>query len=478
MNTAEFIKHCDSLLRAGRVSETARHLRELNTRQIPASLRIDAAKLCRRAGLPALGLKILAPHLKDVLASLNYKGHEAILLQRVGVLEESLKILGRLDGGTFAEVFLYTAFGHIARWDYAAAENRLREYIRLQKDPYQNLVGRVNLAAALVHCRRSAEADPLLEEILEQAEHYGYDRLAANSHELKAELRVSEGRLLEAEAHLIKARATLSDARVHDQLFIEMRQAQIDSIRSSNTKALTEFRALASERADWESVRETDLQLLKLKHEPERFQRLIAGTPHQAYRLRVLRELGLDHSPAGEIRLGTFSGPQIDLARASLNGKPIPPAIARMIGALVRDLYRPRPAGALFWEIYPGEHFDIFTSPNRIHRLVLRTRRYLEKEKLPLEIDQTKGSYSLRILGACGILTTGMEPEERTNAHVFVQRARTVLTQDLAYTNEDFRLAVGLEKSQVNSLLAQSQSAGLIRVLGKGRGTRYRFVPN
>src|SRR4051812_1525336 len=124
MDYIQFIQSCDDLLRAGRINDVVRKLKKINSRQIDDRQRLPIARLCRRAGVASLGLKIMAPLVREALADLNYRGLEAsiaeyaILLQRNGVTEEALKILKRLDPKVVPEANLYTAFCYVSRWDY------------------------------------------------------------------------------------------------------------------------------------------------------------------------------------------------------------------------------------------------------------------------------------------------------------------------------------------------------------------------
>lgn len=121
-------------------------------------------------------------------------------------------------------------------------------------------------------------------------------------------------------------------------------------------------------RHDWESLREADYFELKIAFNDGLFRALIAGTPHAAYRARVANDLGRAWTPSSSSRFRRLS---------------IPPRgqIAAVVKALPRDRYSPPGIGALFAEIFPQEHFNVFTSPNRVHQLLFRAREWLRDSR-------------------------------------------------------------------------------------------------
>jgi hypothetical protein len=483
MKNHELVKECDDLLRAGRVQEAARKLRQVNTRQVPDNQRLSLAKLTRRTSMPVLGLRLLAPMLKTSIARFDFRAVEsevaeyAILLQRVGVRDESRKILEHLDARIVPEVNLYLGFECVARWNYNGSIPHLEEYVRSQTDPYAQLIGKVNMAAAFVHTRQAKEAQNILLEIQETAHEKGFARIQANAFELSAELKIHLRELDSATEDLRKAREILGDGRVHDQLFIRKREAQIEALNAKSGESLLELRSEAEVRGEWEIVREADLELLKIKPDEKLLSKLYAGTPFPHYRERIEKELSLETKPSLEFHWGNKKGPELNLLTGHLDELSLSHVLHRAFAALTRDLYRPRPVGALFSEIYPEQHFDVFTSPGRVHQLILRSRAFLKETKAPFAIDCHCQLYSLELSGPGGVrMGQALEPRELSQAQVFTRRLREHLGGGMAYTNEEFRSASGLEKSQVNALIMESEKEGLIRVLGKGRGTRYRLV--
>ena len=484
MDAAFLIKNCDELLRAGRIHEVVRELKKVNTRQVESKWRLSLAKLCRRAGVVKLGLKILAPLVREAIAKLDYRGLEkeiaeyAILLQRNGVVSEAIKILQRLDMNKVPEANLYIAFCLVSRWEYSGSIPYLKAYIESQQEPYSKLIGEVNLAAAYVHTDDAERAESLLASIISKARENSYERLEANAYDLFANLKLKTGELELAENYLQAARKILRNERVHDQLFVQLSQCLIESIKDQSTASLEALKTEAHARFEWESVREAELSILKIKLDEKRLNYLFAGTPHAAYRDRILKELNVKYTPPLTHYLGTHEGPQLDLVTGELNEIALSPAVVKMLSALLRDFYCPRTVGALFSEVYPGEHFDIFTSPNRVHQLVLRTRKVLAEHNFPLQIDQAGETYRPQLVGSGGVLVKQISAESLTAAQLILERAKIVLPADTAFSNAEFGEAVGLKKSQVNCLLAECRREGLIRSIGKGRGIHYRFVSN
>ena len=69
LDYADLAKLCDADIRGGHVERVAKHLSKLDILNVPRSWRQPLAKLCRRAGLYANGLKLLHPLLPIAGAS-------------------------------------------------------------------------------------------------------------------------------------------------------------------------------------------------------------------------------------------------------------------------------------------------------------------------------------------------------------------------------------------------------------------------
>lgn len=214
----------------------------------------------------------------------------AVLLQKFGAPVEALKILSRVDKNQAPQAFPYEAFCHFPRWEFDLALKALESYISLIPDGYQNLVGRVNLASALLGAGRMTEASELLDENILLCQKYQHSRLEANCLEMRVQVHIRLGEFIAARKSLEKAEQLIPGKDTWDQLFVQKWKAILQSLSENEPFSIMKFRQEAIRREHWETVRETDLYLLKVKFNKKAFQHLVFGTPYKGYRERIYSE--------------------------------------------------------------------------------------------------------------------------------------------------------------------------------------------
>src|SRR5262249_9160857 len=150
------VSQCDSLIRAGRAQEVARLLRRINLSNIARKDCFPIAKICRRAGLYGLGLKILGsivnPSTKKsrTEATSEERAEYAVLLLRIGAVTEATARLNAISPQLVPDVHLYRAFGHFLHWESSLAVTDLERYLAGSLTDYARLVGNTNLSLAHV----------------------------------------------------------------------------------------------------------------------------------------------------------------------------------------------------------------------------------------------------------------------------------------------------------------------------------------
>ena len=160
------------LIRRGHGAEARTALRQLISRKVPRPLLAQVAALLRRADLPWLALRLLNPIVRPTgkaagFATEKEKAEYAAALAVIGASKEALELLRSIDAKEVPERLLYEAFALMAQWDYQATVPLLTRYVGVSSlTNYQRLVGKVNLAAALVHERQHLKADYLLKQLL------------------------------------------------------------------------------------------------------------------------------------------------------------------------------------------------------------------------------------------------------------------------------------------------------------------------
>lgn len=403
---------CESDIRAGRVARSARRLASLNLAQVPRPWRLPLSRLCRRSGLVVMGLRLLTPLIRAPLGGLPVKPTEeeraeyGVLLQINGSVDEAVALLDPLVVVRHPDALLYRSFCHFNRWEYRESIPLLQDYCELPLQPYASLVGRVNLSAALAMAKEHSAALDSIGQALAAAKGGGFLRLEANCLELRAQVHLQSADDERARDDLENAVRLLGAANIPDTLFIQKWKAVLEARKSGSIEPFEALRTEARSRRVWETFREADLLELQVRFSQARFERLYYGTPFTAYRRRIAEELG-ERPLRPHVRIGGESAPCFDVEAGCFGEARIlkPGSKAhQVLEVLARDLYKPIGVGGLFFELFPGEHFDIFSSPDRIHQIVRRTRNQLKSLKLPLQILEEKGRYRLAADGDVAFL--------------------------------------------------------------------------
>ena len=483
MNTfVSLLEDCEREIRAGRVQGVAKRLSSLNTARIPREFQLPLANVCRRVGLYSLGMKVLARVVRpsrgalEMAATSAELAEYAVLLQRSGAVKEALRTLEQVDEASVPEAHLYRAYCHFNLWDYETAIPELERYLARPLSPYAKFVGSVNLAAALVATERREEALARLATDIAYAKEHGYSRLLGNCLELRAQIHLQRDDDSAAETDLEAAIRALGGSETIDQLFVHKWRAVLTSAKSGDVTAIEEFRAEALRRKDWESVREADLASLGIAFDEGKFRHLVFGTPFAPYRERIRRELGRWPEEMSFV-LGPQDAPCLDVSSGEIDGASRLSAgkkCHQLLEVLLRDFYKPIRLGGLFAELFPGEHFDIFSSPDRIHQLIRRTRKWFLEEELPAAIVEDHGSYSVEIRGAFAFCV----PLERKPVEPHLVQLDKLIgraSSQLSFTAREARAWLELSSTSFKRFASWAIKNGKLERIGTNNSTIYRL---
>jgi hypothetical protein len=122
--------------------------------------------------------------------------------------------------------------------------------------------------------------------------------------------------------------------------------------------------------------------------------------------------------------------------------------------------------------LYPREFYDPVTSRVRLHQNLMRLRRWLEDSGVPVEIDESDGFYRLSGLGVLRI--------RHLAAPVSAVVRKRTLALSRRFGVSEFAIggaadAWGVSTRSANRFLKGCVQSGLVRVEGRGNGTRYRL---
>jgi hypothetical protein len=291
---------------------------------------------------------------------------------------------------------------------------------------------------------------------------------------MRAQLELRSANYENASRDLARANALLGGDQTRDLLFVRKWSAVVTALSKNDCIPLLRFRDEAQLAGDWESVREADLYLLKVKFDEQRFNHLYFGTPYRGYRERIARETGRTPSSQHYIH-GPISAPRLDVTSGEFNSGLTLNAAKRnhqLFAVLLRDLYRPQSLGGLFSELFHGEHFNIFSSPGRIHQTMRRARRWIEEHRLPLSIDEHDSRYKLSVTAPFAFVL----PLENTNVDWFeiqFRRMEKAYRERAEIIPREACEDLGLSASSMRRLASWATDQGKLLRVGLGPATRY-----
>ncbi|NJL25367.1 MAG: hypothetical protein HC902_09435 [Calothrix sp. SM1_5_4] len=479
------VESCEAAIRAGQAPEAARLLNTVSPHKVPRVWRLKLANLCRRSGQVSLGMKFLSGLIhaqygrRKIEPTSGELAEYAVLLLRSGAVIESLRTLEKVDTAQVPEALLYKAFAHFARWEYPQSIPHLDAYLRHPLAPYAELVGRVNLAAALVATTDYVRAAEVLSRNIEQARNMGASRLLGNCHELRAQIHIDLGEYAKAREDLNTAAQVFKSNDSPGGIFVEKWLAVIEGMEEGRADRLEFFRSRAQNRQDWESVREADLFLNKIRFRKDEFDHLYFGSPRAFYREMITRYTG--RRPDSETYVyGRRGGSLMDIATGKVldrEGGEIPGRNMHLLmAALTRDFYRPRSMGGLFAEVFPGDHFNIFNSPDRLHQVLRRTRLWLRENSIPVRIEEDRGAYRLNFTGDFAFVVP-LEVRAKDGAELALEKLSHIYPGPKEFSAREARELLGMPKTSFNRFIKWALENGKLRSFGKSTATLYHLAP-
>lgn len=476
------ISECDSDIKSGRIQSIPKRLKAINTSRVPREWRLPLANVCRRAGLYSIGLtllnKLIQPTARrpETLATPAEMAEYSVLLMRIGDVNEAMQRLAKVDAHSAPEVHLFRAFGNFYRWEFDLAIDSLREYLNSPVSDYQKLVGKVNLAHALVESERYVEAQELLEENIQVAAAGGYKNLQSLSHVYRSQVNLDAKKFGKVKEDINFAKELLGNSW-RKLGMIQKWSLIAEAIENKNMDPINRLRVEAKENNDWGTCREADLFSLKLSFVKTKFLHLVFGTPLEGYRRRIYSEVG--SAPDRTIYiLGQKSSPRLDIRTGEVDGESmLSPGrkCHQLVELLLRDFYEPRTTGSLFFDLFPGEYFNVATSPHRVHQIILRTRQVLEEQNIPVKIQELNGFYFLEITGDFSFRVP-LERKTVTLMDLQFENLKTSMSKNSNFTLRQAQDKLQISKCTVWRLLSWAEEKGKVLRMGSNNSTTYSIV--
>ncbi|MCB0405636.1 MAG: hypothetical protein KDD51_12705 [Bdellovibrionales bacterium] len=483
------LSEIDEALRTGQTASARKLLDAVLKGNIPRQFRWKVAALCRRSGVSEKAARLLHPYVRGSSArqaapSPNELVEYAGALERLGALNESVRLLKSINGEHHPRALLYFAYCEIAQWNYGGAIPKLEQFLRNDlPTPYDKLVAAVNLAAALVYERRLGEGLEKCQQLIEHAKQVTSNRLRANLHEIRAQALLWEKKWEAAQKELETARELLCSEN-HDYLYVMKWQALIRCYRNPEDTAafleLRKVRAIAQKKPDYETVRDCDRHESFLKKDVDLFIHLYFGTPHPALRQRLLEESSPASIPSTyDWTLQPGKGAAIcdlSLADPSLSaGLKAGQLTYKLMRALSSDFYRPVSTTEIHNLLHPDDYFNPETTPLRVYQTISAARKWIVSSSLPFEIHEHQGSYEFRTHGPLVLRCPNPDANQDENS-VFVRqlKERWGVTP---FTTKEVSSFLKISPRLAVLRLRTACDSGLLSQEGQGRSTKYRASP-
>ena len=472
----------DRSLRLGQAVNVALFVQRLNVKESPLQSRLAFANIARRANAYSTGLRILRPLLlrdgRVVKARDNPKAFAeyAFLLHKIGSTAEAMQILGSVDSNVVPDALLFKTFCLSSRWDYSKVPELLHHYIaHTDVDAYQKLVGMVNLASAYIVLQNYTNARELLANVLENAASKEHRRLLGNTFELGAQLAIRAKDYSRARSLLDQASAHLQDDQTTDSLFVRKWKCLLPAFESNDVSKIAAVRKVAIDLRHWETVRELDHAVAHVTADEKTMLRLYFGTPFPGYR-ELLKASGLLETVPPKFNFG--KGPEFyDLTNGCLDGTRVLKlnnSGHRIVSLFASDHYRPFQIGSIFSSLFPSEHFDPNSSPNRVYQTLFRARAELKKAKLNFVIREDAGYFTLDFGASTSLIYRDFESDS------IIANPNLRLLQDAfgkaRFSTQQACLVLSVGATTCKTIIAEGKAQGLLEVFKQGSKIEYGFV--
>lgn len=464
------IKIFDQQIRQGKGQEVAQELKFINPSSPPRELRGPLANIYLRLGQAEQSLKLLNRIVRGkgkqpMNPSPKETREYGAALIALGAATEGIELLESSEINP--ETLLSLAIGHFSLWDYPKAIPYLRELLNHPLcPPYQRALGLINLASAHIFLDDFHQAHQQLSDFFELAEgDPEFTLLLGNAYELRAQVYMFTSRHQEARRALIQARTLQAKHLGISTLFIEkweaVNGALNPSTREQGLNQLYEVTKKAKALKHWETYRDCCFYLsMSLRDEAEFF-KVYFGTPYPGYRKKMLsdfpEEIKLPKSYVHKFWYASDEMPhQFNLSTGVLEGTGKSLEVGnlsyRLFCLLAKDLFRPIGVFKLFSELFPEEQFDPFSSPHRVYENIGRLRKELHRQKIPLEVSEEQGTYSIKPRGPVA-LRFDSTPLPGNRSLMQLKRFLNLRFEARSFTRKDFCRELGVSYRSAERLL-------------------------
>ncbi len=488
----DLYKEVDDLVVRGEHGIVKSKLDKINPRSIPRSHAFLLAEIAWRASYPLFALKLLHPIVYPQnafvkLATDKEKINYASALINLGAVDEALEIFDNINFEVEPEALLRRSFALFKKWEYKEAIPLLNKYIQHpQITPYKRVIGKVNLAAALVDQCDWIKSQELLSEIKTECLKNSYLLLLGNCLELQAQVQIYQLRFAQAIVILKEAQKYLIDQKGSFSLFVEKWLAICQCFEKNDGESLKDLRLLkkkAFELSNWESVRDCELFEGLATENQELVKKVLLGTPHESYRQRVRRLYGKNIVSRGNYNLilgenGLAQPAKVFSPYESVHGcEPLykKPLLLSLFVALTTDFYKPSHVGLLFQRIYPEEKFNPFSSPKRVLMLIRRLNKWFSINENSLRVQFKKSEFCLISNAEQPVCVLIHRSKKLSKSNGQLEQLKELFV-GRTFSIKQVSSKMGLSITTAKSLVLKELASGQLQKVTTSRPIHYKLV--
>lgn len=482
----------EDLIRSGRSKTALRFAKGLSDRRpkLPDEQLVRLANLLRRSGGFEDAIRLLHKKVRiDTLKAPQMAHAEyGCALVQLGLTEEAYEVLGNIDSKQFPMTLLYRALGNFSEWNYHAAVPLLRDFVQAKiLDPYQRLVGRVNLLVALAYTEPSEKLFDDLEVLLKETQREKLVLLEGVVNQVRGRLLTTLNQYSKASKVLEAGLEKMKLVETFDRFYLEKWQL-INEVRGAGATTSREekFARLASRaRAlrDYETARDCDFYRSSFFQRPENLNFCFYGTPYSAFRARfeklevqpeVWLEMGRTGILSAKIKLSKSEEKRISDINETLHPGRL---LHRLFLTLVSDFYRPITVPRIFRSVFHGQYWNPATSPIQVRQAIFRLRRALKKSKLGMTVGQKNQGYFLIAENEVRFLPLQKDGmREAPEIQLLRQLQETADPSTDRFTFRELEALTGKSRRSNRRIIQRLLEMGLISSEGKTRNTTYQIL--
>ncbi|OQW50293.1 MAG: hypothetical protein A4S09_00425 [Proteobacteria bacterium SG_bin7] len=487
--TVSFLDELERKIRDNKAPKLAHLIATIKPGKIPRPLLARYAGLIRRMGGIKYATKLLNPIIRNTAKRPQTSEliEYASCLTRLNLTKESLDILEKIREEKIPEIHYEFAAAYVSNWNYQKAIPYFESYLKFADlSPYKRVVGELNLGASYIYVNKFKEAKRSLEKVYAVATKEGFNLLAGNSCELMGEISIIENDFKKAFEYLDKAKIFLENTSSRYKLFVDKWLLVIKMLREQGSpESLRTFQAVrksAAEFSQWNTVQELEMFKAIACNDSEKVHYCYYGTSYPELRKRVACLWGkpIENLEIYDRRIGSGPAKKKDVfdvasGRDHATGAKLKTGqnLHRLMQALSMEVYFPFSTTKLYSLVFPNLQFNPVTSPQQIYEVIKRLNLWFVENKVPLNVDRSRGGYRLRALQPY-ILRLKTNNSPLTKVEEFLLRIKDAGIKS-GFTIGIVEEKLRLPRRSATRLLGEAVAAGLLRREGQTQSTRYFF---